>query len=192
MVLITQFLKTKRSSFFLASTQLQQKFPMSKNKTDSANVLIEDEILSSEDLNDSRLYFNRELSWLEFNQRVLEQAKDENHPLLERVKFLAIVQTNMDEFFMVRVAALLKQMRSGSDNIAPDGMSVEEQLGAIRSRVQQMKQDQQQCWSETTPTSIGETLGTLHRTRSVHSRTPRISFKLLSTRSPPCSDTPCF
>ncbi|MEC8596472.1 MAG: polyphosphate kinase 1 [SAR324 cluster bacterium] len=121
---------------------------MSKNKTDSANVLIEDEILSSEDLNDSRLYFNRELSWLEFNQRVLEQAKDENHPLLERVKFLAIVQTNMDEFFMVRVAALLKQMRSGSDNIAPDGMSVEEQLGAIRSRVQQMKQDQQQCWSE--------------------------------------------
>ncbi|MFZ8993831.1 MAG: RNA degradosome polyphosphate kinase, partial [bacterium] len=121
---------------------------MSKNMKNSANLLNEDEILLSEDLNDSRLYFNRELSWLEFNQRVLEQAKDENHPLLERVKFLAIVQTNMDEFFMVRVAALLKQMRSGSDNIAPDGMSVEEQLGAIRSRVQQMKQDQQQCWSE--------------------------------------------
>ncbi|MFZ8905465.1 MAG: RNA degradosome polyphosphate kinase, partial [bacterium] len=121
---------------------------MSKNMKNSANSLNEDEILLSEDLNDSRLYFNRELSWLEFNQRVLEQAKDENHPLLERVKFLAIVQTNMDEFFMVRVAALLKQMRSGSDNIAPDGMSVEEQLGAIRSRVQQMKQDQQQCWSE--------------------------------------------
>ncbi|MGA1154229.1 MAG: RNA degradosome polyphosphate kinase, partial [bacterium] len=104
---------------------------MSKNMKNSANLLNEDEILSSEDLNDSRLYFNRELSWLEFNQRVLQQAKDENHPLLERVKFLAIVQTNMDEFFMVRVAALLKQMRSGCDNIAPDGMSVEEQLGAI-------------------------------------------------------------
>ena len=120
---------------------------MSKNKTDSANALIEDEIFIRR-FERSRLYFNRELSWLEFNQRVLEQVKDENHPLLERVKFLAIVQTNMDEFFMVRVAALLKQMRSGSDNIAPDGMSGEEQLVVIRSRVQQMKQDQQQCWSE--------------------------------------------
>lgn len=104
--------------------------------------------LDPENLSDARLYFNRELSWLEFNQRVLEQAKDEKQPLLERVKFLAIVQTNLDEFFMVRVAALLKQMRSGSDNVAPDGMSVEEQLSAIRARVQLMKQDQQMCWKE--------------------------------------------
>ena len=61
------------------------------------------------DLHDPSLYINRELSWLEFNQRVLDQAIGDHHPLLERVKFLAIVGSNLDEFFMVRVATLLQE-----------------------------------------------------------------------------------
>jgi polyphosphate kinase len=104
--------------------------------------------LDPENFDDPRLYINRELSWLEFNQRVLDQALDEKHPLLERVKFLAIVQTNLDEFFMVRVAALLKQIRSESETLAPDGLNAEQQLEAITDRVQKMKHAQQECWTK--------------------------------------------
>src|SRR5262245_66070942 len=85
------------------------------------------------DLNDRSLYLNRELSWLEFNQRVLDQALDDYHPLLERVKFLAIVGSNLDEFFMVRVATLLRHERSGAaSGFSPDGMTIAQQLTAIR------------------------------------------------------------
>ena len=80
------------------------------------------------DLHDPSLYGNRELSWLEFNQRVLDQALDDYHPLLERVKFLAIVAANLDEFFMVRVATLLKKRRAGLEQVSVDGMTVSEQL----------------------------------------------------------------
>src|SRR5579862_8294671 len=83
-------------------------------------------------LDDPSLYINRELSWLEFNQRVLDQASDPYHPLLERVKFLAIAGSNLDEFFMVRVATLLRRLREGTDDVSPDGMTVSERLAAIR------------------------------------------------------------
>ena len=99
------------------------------------------------DLTNPRLYINRELSWLEFNQRVLLQARDPRHPLLERVKFLAIVATNLDEFFMVRVATLLRKFRGGVEDVSPDGLSTEQQLVAIRNRVRRMQQDQATCWS---------------------------------------------
>ena len=69
------------------------------------------------DLDDLSLYTNRELSWLEFNQRVLNQAIGDHHPLLERVKFLAITGSNLDEFFMVRMATLLKKQRAGIDDL---------------------------------------------------------------------------
>ena len=75
-------------------------------------------------LDDPSLYKNRELSWLEFNQRVLDQALDDHHPLLERVKFLAIVSSNLDEFFMVRVATLLKKQRAGIEQKSIDGKTV--------------------------------------------------------------------
>ncbi len=71
---------------------------------------------ASPDLRAPALYINRELSWLEFNQRVLDQATSEYHPLLERVKFLAITASNLDEFFMVRVANLLKKQRAGAED----------------------------------------------------------------------------
>lgn len=99
-------------------------------------------------LEDPRLFINRELSWLEFNQRVLDQALDTFHPLLERVKFIAIMGSNLDEFFMIRVATLLKKWRADIDDITPDGLSTEEQLQAIRMRALQMFKDQNNCWDK--------------------------------------------
>src|ERR1700758_383293 len=92
-------------------------------------------------LHEPTLYTNRELSWLEFNQRVLDQAMKEHHPLLERVKFLSIVGSNLDEFFMVRVATLRKRQRAGLEQISPDGLTVSGQLAAIRERAAQMMRD---------------------------------------------------
>src|SRR5882672_4070571 len=90
------------------------------------------------DVRASALYLNRELSWLEFNARVLAEAESETVPPLERLKFLAIVSSNLDEFFMVRVAGL-KQQRTGEvGEMGPDGMTVVEQLDAIAARVHQL------------------------------------------------------
>jgi polyphosphate kinase len=100
----------------------------------------------ADDLSHPALYINRELSWLEFNQRVLNQAGDPSHPLLERVKFLAIVGSNLDEFFMVRVATLLRKFRSGLEDVSPDGMNTDEQLVAIRARAGAMMAQQTACW----------------------------------------------
>ena len=94
------------------------------------------------------VYFNRELSWLAFNDRVLEQAKNERHPLLERVRFLAIVTNNLDEFFEIRVAGLMQQAESGVSEIGPDGLDPREQLRQIRLRVDALLAAQYQCWNE--------------------------------------------
>ncbi len=87
-------------------------------------------------------YINRELSWLEFNQRVLDEALREDLPLLERVKFLAITASNLDEFFQVRVGGLMLMRRSGRKSPDPSGMTPSQQLAAIRKRVQRMTVDQ--------------------------------------------------
>jgi polyphosphate kinase len=84
---------------------------------------------------DPALFLNRELSWLEFNSRVLHEAVDERNPLLERLKFLAIFNTNLDEFYMVRVAGLRRQIAAGVHVLSPDGMSPSDQLTAITARV---------------------------------------------------------
>jgi polyphosphate kinase len=94
------------------------------------------------------LYLNRELSWLAFNARVLAQARDESHPLLERVKFLAIVGTNLDEFFMIRVSTTQKKLREGIEDVAPDGYSTEQQLDAMRTRALGMLDAQASCWAD--------------------------------------------
>jgi polyphosphate kinase len=90
------------------------------------------------DLRSSSLYLNRELSWLEFNARVLAEAESEVVPLLERLKFHAIVSSNLDEFFMVRVAGLKQQLTGEVGEIPPDGMTVAEQLSAISARVHEL------------------------------------------------------
>src|SRR4030095_4664500 len=100
------------------------------------------------DLSDPTLYINRELGWLAFNQRVLDQANDPAHPLLERVKFLSITAGNLDEFYMVRVATLLKKFRAGMGDVSPDGLHTEQQLVAIRQRAAQMLEDMATCWQE--------------------------------------------
>jgi polyphosphate kinase len=84
---------------------------------------------------DPALYFNRELSWLDFNQRVLELAEGEEVPLLERVRFCSIYASNLDEFFMVRVAGLFDQLDAGVEARGPDGLTSTEQIDAIQRRV---------------------------------------------------------
>jgi len=100
------------------------------------------------DLKNPALYINRELSWLEFNERVLAQATDPSHPLLERVKFLSIVGSNLDEFFMIRVATTQKKLREGIEDVAPDGYNTEQQLYAMRTRARKQIDDQAACWDE--------------------------------------------
>jgi polyphosphate kinase len=98
---------------------------------------------------DAYLYINRELSWLEFNRRVLEEALSPTlHPLLERVKFLAIFHANLDEFFMIRVSGLRQQVLAGAVQLPPDGMTPAEQLAAIRERLLPMLDLGARCWVE--------------------------------------------
>ncbi len=95
-----------------------------------------------------RLYINRELSWLEFNSRVLHEAFDERNPLLERLKFAAIFSSNLDEFYMVRVAGLRRQVAANVTVTAPDGLSPQEQLDAISKRVHELLAQQQHLLHE--------------------------------------------
>jgi polyphosphate kinase len=99
------------------------------------------------DLHDPHLYTNRELSWLGFNERVLEEARDSKNPLLERVKFLAIVANNLDEFFEIRVSGLLQQIEAGVSDPGPDGMLPEEQYLATSREAQRLVAEQYKCWN---------------------------------------------
>lgn len=100
------------------------------------------------DLYDPALYINRELSLLEFNRRVLAEAQDSRNPVLERVKFLAIYSSNMDEFFMVRVAGLMQQVAAGISEVPADGLTPSEQLVAIRKRVRANLKAAHRCYRE--------------------------------------------
>jgi polyphosphate kinase len=100
-------------------------------------------------LDEPSLYFNRELSLLKFNYRVLVEALDEDrHPLLERVKFLSIFHNNMDEFFMIRVSGLRRQLAAGVVEAPPDGMSPAEQLAAIRQELLPIFEQATRCWQD--------------------------------------------
>src|SRR5579862_8462214 len=97
-------------------------------------------------LDDPRYYFNRHESWLAFNRRVLEEAQDESNPLLERVKFLAITASNLDEFVEVRFAGMLQQVEHGNRDPGPDGRTPGEVVEELTARIHRFVDDQYQCW----------------------------------------------
>jgi len=97
-------------------------------------------------LDNPRLYINRELSWIRFNARILEEARDEWHPLLERVKFIAICGSNLDEFFMTRIARLIKKINRNSEEKSIDGMTSMEQVEATRREILPLIEKHTNCW----------------------------------------------
>lgn len=123
----------------IASTEIE-----SPNGVDREAPLVADSAPEI-DLNDAQYYLNRELSLLAFQWRVLQEAFDERNPLLERIKFLAIVSSNMDEFFMVRVAGLQQQLAAGVYEMTPDGLSPAEQLAEIRKQALKLMTTMREC-----------------------------------------------
>ena len=101
----------------------------------------------SERFSDPRNFINRELSWLEFNRRVLEEAQDPTQPLIERVKFLTIFSSNLDEFFEIRVAGIKQQIESETSDVGPDGLSPTETFNSIRRVVSEMVATQYALWN---------------------------------------------
>lgn len=95
-----------------------------------------------------KVFYNRELSWIQFNRRVLEEALDNNHPLLERVKFLSIFANNLDEFVMIRLSGLWRQAAAGALERPPDGLSPKEQIAGIRSELLPHLKEATTCWTD--------------------------------------------
>ena len=123
---------------------------MSKNKKNTAETPVE------KNLSNPKYYLNREFSWLEFNRRVLSESLDPRTPLLERLKFLGIFSSNLDEYFMVRVAVLKKQIEAEVHKLTPDGRTPQEQLDGINQILLPMVYLQHQFFEETLRPELGK------------------------------------
>lgn len=99
-------------------------------------------------LDNPAYYINRESSWLAFNRRVLEEAEDSTNPLLERIKFLSITASNLDEFFEVRVAGLVQQIEDGYTEPGPEGLSLLQERDMVSREAHEFVEDQYRCWNE--------------------------------------------
>ena len=117
-------------------------------KGDTSEAAVPSLVQPEPDLGAAELFINRELSWLRFNERVLEEALSEENPLLERVGFLSIFASNVDEFFMIRVSGLRQQLGSGVLEAPPDGMTPSEQLAAIRQALLPLLERVDSCWRD--------------------------------------------
>src|SRR5438874_11493456 len=114
----------------------------------AAIVPITAEQTAHERFGDPKNFINRELSWLEFNRRVLEEAQDPTQPLMERVKFMTIFSNNLDEFFEIRVAGIKQQIQSETSDIGPDGMSPTETFNASQRLVHELVATQYDFWNK--------------------------------------------
>src|SRR6267142_6630323 len=101
-------------------------------------------------------YINREASWLAFNRRVLEEAQDESNPVLERLKFLSITASNLDEFFEVRVAGLVQQIEDGYTEPGPDGLTLVEERDVASRETYEFVDDQYRCWNDKLRPALSE------------------------------------
>jgi polyphosphate kinase len=93
-------------------------------------------------------FLNRDISWMAFNRRVLEEAEDEGNPLLERLKFLSISASNLDEFFEVRVAGMMQQIEDGVNDAGPDGLTLTEKRDVLNKLTHEFVHHQYECWNE--------------------------------------------
>src|ERR1700732_3320693 len=114
----------------------------------AAIVPIKDERSAHERFGDPRNFINRELSWLEFNRRVLEEAQDATQPLIERIKFLSIFSSNLDEFFEIRVAGIKQQIESETSDVGPDGLSPTETFNQIQRLAHELVATQYELWNK--------------------------------------------
>src|SRR6266481_8481990 len=120
-------------------------------RTEEENsTIVPPEVVQSahERFGDPKNFINRELSWLEFNRRVLEEAQDQRQPLIERVKFLTIVSSNLDEFFEIRVAGIKQQIESATSHLGPDGLSPTDTFNSIQRIVRELVAAQYALWNE--------------------------------------------
>ncbi len=107
-------------------------------------------------LDNPEYYLNRDLSWLQFNHRVLEEAEDDSNPLLERVKFLAITASNLDEFFEVRIASLLQRIEDGYNDAGPDGLTPTEECAQLAGLLHEFVAGQYNCWNRQLRPALAE------------------------------------
>lgn len=127
---------------------MKSKKPAAKKERKKKNTAAATPSKTSISLDDPSLYINSEISWLDMNERIFEESEDETQPLLERAKFLAICGGNLDEFFMVRVSGLKRQVLKGALKAPPDGLTPVEQLEEIRSKVKILTKKYSKCWSQ--------------------------------------------
>src|SRR5207244_965583 len=118
--------------------------------------VLQEDVTQEKRFSDPQNFINRELSWLEFNRRVLEEAQDPTQPLIERVKFLTIFSSNLDEFFEIRVAGIKQQIQSETSDVGPDGLSATETFNSIQRVVRELVATQYALWNEELLPKIAE------------------------------------